>query len=206
MSPDVQQRDPLAPLFRQDRAITGRQAFEDGLLRGQMGLVHGRDQAIVLLRRRRDQVHIGFDAGGDHAARIAVPGVIVHHEILQTGLQHHAIFVKLHPRGVLDHALHIAMLDLPLAPYFDGRPAVGAADGRPAHARHRHFHRRLSHPFRFAHRAQNRFRRRSLVGDPALHPAFRFGVRESDQPQPPRLQHTDREPGTKAPGVQPNCV
>jgi len=102
----------------QDGAVTGGHPFVDGLLGGQMRLIHGRDQAMVFQLRRRDQVHVGFDARGDHAARIAVAGVVVDDEILQAGLQHHAIFVKLHSRGVLDHPRHIAMLDLPPATHF----------------------------------------------------------------------------------------
>ena len=206
MDADVQQCDALPPLLRQDGGITRRDAFVDGLLRRQVGLVHRRDQTFVLLHRSGHQVHVGLDARGDHPARIAMPGVIVHHEILQTGLQHHAVFMKLHTRGALDRARHIAMLDLTLAPHFDGRTAVGPPYGRPAHARDRRFRDRLRLQLRFAHRPQNRFRRRSLVRYPALHPAFRFGFPESDQPQTRRLQNTHHEPGVETSGVQPRRV
>src|SRR5712692_6773170 len=114
--------------------------------------------------------------------------------------------MKLHTRGVLDHALDIARLDLTLAPHFDSRTAVGPPYGRPAHARHRRFHRDLRLGFRFAHRPQNRFRRRPLVGDTTLYPAGRFGFSESDQPQSRRLQNTDREPRAETSGVQTHGV
>ena len=84
-------------------------------------------------------------------------GMIVHHEVLQASLQHHAILVKLHMRSVLDRAANVAMLDLPLASDFDRRAAVGAANRRAAEARHRRFDRDLRRRFRLAHRLQNRF-------------------------------------------------
>ncbi len=135
-----------------------------------------------------------------------MPRVIVHHEILQTGLQHHAVFVELNARGVVDDARHVTMLDLALASHFDGRPAVGSAYDRSAHAGHRRFHGHLGERFRFAHRAQDGVGNRALVGDPALDPALRFCLSKADHAQTRMFQDADRKARIVASGVQADCV
>ena len=102
-------------------------------------------------------------------------GVIVHHEILREELQHHAVFHQLHARGAVDHAVHVALLDLPHVAEFEDAAAVGAAHRGAAHADHRRFHRRRRRCFGLAQRrATCDSADGLLVGDPALHPALRL--------------------------------
>ena len=46
---DVHHGDAFAALFRQHGGVAGGQRLEDGLLDGEMGLVHGAHQRVVLL-------------------------------------------------------------------------------------------------------------------------------------------------------------
>ncbi len=45
-----------------------------------------------------DDVSVGFEHRAKHLAGIAMPGVIVDHEVLGKQLQHHAVFGQRHTR------------------------------------------------------------------------------------------------------------
>ncbi len=94
-----------------------------------------------------------------------MPRMIVHHEILQTPLQQHAVFVKLYTGSVLDHALDVAMLDLAPASDLDRGATVGSAHRWSAHPRYRRLDRHLSSRLGFPDGAQDRIGGGALVGN-----------------------------------------
>ena len=172
-----------------------------------MRLVDRADERVVLLNRRRDQVDVDFQARGQHLARVAMAGMIVHHEILREELQHHAVFLQLHARGALDHALHVALLESP------ARTQVPARRGRWRRARSGRPCRRPPIPprrrgrrFGFAQRRQDGFGDRLLIGDPAFDPALRFHRARPDQADAAVLQNADHQPRLAAARVESYCV
>ena len=171
---DIHHRDAFAALLRQHRRIARGQRFEDRLLHHQVRLVHRAHQGVVLLHRGRHQVDVDFQARRQHFARIAVARMIVHHEILRKHLQDHAVFLQLHARGAVHHAVHVALLDFANVPQFHHAAAIGAAHASgppmPTTADSTETPATASASRK---RGQDRVRHGLLVGDPALDPALR---------------------------------
>ena len=87
-----------------------------------------RDNALVLLRRARNDMHVGLEPRAHNAARIAIAGASVECEILRTDLQHHLVFFETHARREFHRISQIVIFDLPLAPEFVEPAAVDAGD------------------------------------------------------------------------------
>ena len=119
-------------------------------------------------------MNVDFQARGQHLARVAVAGMIVHHEILREELQHHAVFLQLHAGGAVHHAVTSRLLDLPHVAQFHHAAAIGAAHGGAAHAHHHGFDRDPRRSFGLAQRGGHGFRDRLLIGDPPFGPALRL--------------------------------
>ena len=149
---------------------------------------------------------VDFQARRQHLARIAMARMIVHHEILREQLQHHAVFLQLHARGAVHHAVDVALLDFAhvpssttprlLAPRTVGPPIPTTADSTetPASASASRSAARIA------------LRDRPLVGDPALHPTLRFSGRASQEAQAAVLEHADHQPRAAAAHIETHCV
>src|ERR1019366_3416620 len=108
--------------------------FKDRLLHREVGGVDGADEGVVLLNGGGDQVDVDFQARGEHFARVMVPGMAVHHEILREELEDHAVFHQLHAGGALHDAPDVGLLDLLHVAELEHAAAVGAAHGGATHA------------------------------------------------------------------------
>ncbi len=124
---DVHHRNTLAAVLRQHGGVTGGERFVDRLLHRKVGGIHRADDGVVFLYGGRNQVDVDFQPRRQHLARIAVPGVVVHHEILREELQDHTVFHQLHPGGPLDHAPHVGLLNLLYVPKLEHTAAIGPA-------------------------------------------------------------------------------
>src|SRR5258708_22435919 len=131
---DIDHGDALAAILGQDGGVARSQRFVDRLLHGEVSGVDGADDGVVLLNARSDQVNVDFQARGQHPARVAVPGMVVHHEILWEELEHHAVFHQLHAGGALDDTPDVGLLDLLHVAKFQYPAAISAAHGGAAHA------------------------------------------------------------------------
>ena len=130
-------------------------------------------------------------------------GMIVHHEILREQLQHHAVFLQLHARGAVHHAVHVALLDLAHVPEFDDAAAVGAAHRGAAHPDDRRFHRDAARPPppRAAPRESNRPPRVWSAIRPFSQPCDRHRA-ASQKAHAAVFQHADHHPRLAAARVQ----
>ncbi len=93
---DIHHRNSFAPVLRQNRGVTRGERLVHRFLHREMRRVDGADDGVVLLHRGRHQVDVDFQARCQHLSRIAVAGMLIHHEILREELQHHPVFHQLH--------------------------------------------------------------------------------------------------------------
>ena len=203
---DIDHGDALAAILRQDGGVAGGQRFVDRLLHREVRGVDGADDGVVLLNGRGDQVDVDFQARGEHLARVAVPGMIVHHEILREELQHHAVFHQLHAGGALDDAPDVGLLDLLHVAEFQHAAAVGAAHGGAAHAHHYRLERARGAAIDLAQRGGHGFGDRLLIGDPPFGPSLRLDGARADEANAAVLQDADHQPRLAAAGVESCCV
>src|SRR5712692_2773590 len=150
----------------------------------------------------RDQMRIRFQALRQHAARIPVPGLVLHNKILSKELQNHTVLAQLHTRGAIESAVHVTLFDLPGTAQFDTTPAISPAHGQPAEPDYRRFDGHLRAMLGLMQRFQNRLRERVLVSDPALYPSLRraFAVTQTAHAQV--LDQTDQAARAARPGIQ----
>src|ERR1022692_32546 len=170
---DIDDGDAFAALIGQHGGVACAEGFEDGFFHGQVRLVHGAHQGVVFLHRASDYVHIDFEPGRQHLARVAVAGVIVHHEILREQLQEHAVFLQLHAGSAVHHAVDIGLIDFAHVDQLQNAAAVGAANGGPAEAHDHGFDGGTGGGLGLAQSRQNGSADGALIGDAALQPTLR---------------------------------
>src|SRR5215472_10316431 len=200
--PDVHHRDPLAPVLGKHRRVARGERFEDRFLHGEMRFVDRTDDRVVFLHRRRDDVNVDFQPRRQHVARIAVPGMVVDHEILREDLQHHAVFHELHAGRPVDHAIDVALLNLARETQFQHAAAIGAAQRRTAHPHHRRANIGLGADFGFVQRGQHARGHGFLIGDAPLQPSLGLGGRRAQETNTAAFQDADHHARLVAAGVE----
>src|SRR5438105_4972196 len=114
-----------------------RQRLVNGFFDGDMRLMQGASQVIVLLNRARDQMRVRLQPLRHDAARIAVAVLIFHYKVLREQLKHHAVFAKLYLPGAIQRAIDIALLNFPRTAELDTAAAVRAPHGSAAETDYR---------------------------------------------------------------------
>ena len=162
-----------------------------------------RDQRSVLLDGRRDQVDVQLQLGADHLARIAMAGMIVHHEILLAELQHHAIFRQLDAQRAVHHAVHVALRDLARTAEVEVAAALWPRTVGPPTPTTTSFN--CSPATRSASRSTqcDALGDRPLVGDHAVRPAPRVDLRVAFQFDAAVLDDADDATGVPAACIEP---
>src|ERR1035437_2073390 len=203
---DIDHGDALAAVLGQDGGVAGAERFEDRLLHREVVGVDGADEGVVLLNGGGDQVDVDFQARGEHFARVTVPGMAVHHEILREELQDHAVFHQLHPGGALHNAADVGLLDLLHVAELEHAAAVGAAHGGATHAHYHRLQGARGEGIGIAQRGGHGFGGGLLVGDPPFGPSLRLHGAGSHKANAAVFQDTDHQPRLAAAGVEPRCV
>ena len=139
-----------------------------------MSLVNGADERVVFLLRRCDDVDVGLDRIGEHAARVAMAGMIVDHEVLRKELQDHAVFLKLNFGSALESRVDVGLRDLARTAEFEFAARVRAADGSSTKACCDGFNENLRGGFGLLNSGEDAVRNGLLIGDAALDPALGF--------------------------------
>ena len=129
---DIHKCRAFVPVFRDNGGVVRGHRLEDRFFHRHVSLVDRGDKTVVFLNGPRDQVSIGFQALRQHAARIPVPGLILHDKILRKKLQNHTVLAQLHMRSAVERTIYVTLFNFPGPPQLDTAPAIGSAHSQPA--------------------------------------------------------------------------
>ncbi len=92
MRADVNDRDAAAPLFSEHSSVSGGHRLEDRLFYGEVRVMNGIHQRLMLVNRSRDDMHVCFEPRAHDTSRIAVSCPAIKREVLRRNLQHDPVF------------------------------------------------------------------------------------------------------------------
>src|SRR5215469_6805478 len=147
-------------------------------------------------------MRVGFQTLAQHAARIAMAGLVLHDEVLREQLQHDTVFAQLHFPRPVERAIYVALLDFTGAPQVNTAAAVGAANHRAAETHRSRFNGDLSFRLGLTQYAQNAFGHRILVCDTALDPSARPALAVAEEAHMFVLQQANHAACTAAAQVE----
>lgn len=171
--PQIHQRHPPGAILRIEARVRSGQWFENGFFHRQMREVCRSDQSLMLLHGRRNDVHVGLEAGTYALVRPAEPGAAVQREVLRQHVKQHAVRLQTHMGGALGRIAQILLAHLARPAEFVKPAALRAVNVRSSDTKRRSVDGYLGAALRVVHRLTDRFGRGILIDDAAFIPSGR---------------------------------
>ena len=170
---DIEQAAAQLAFVLREHGIRRGQRLERGVADHDAGAIDGGDHVLRRRDRRRDDVHVYFQALPDHADGIADVVLLVDQKFLRQHMQNFAVFGKRNgARGVHGPA-HVLLFDIARAGAQRNSPsAIHSAHVAAGNADHRRLDRHVGHAFRFLERAADGADRGIQIDDQALARSF----------------------------------